>query len=598
MDQVVAVYPADDLVVLRFSDYTRVGDGRAVKEGGNYHQTNEPAAFDRNTFLITLRAGLPDQPVSGGSNTAPVADAGRDQVSPVGAAVTLFGGQSQDPDGDRFTYDWELIQRPQGSIAGIQGIGDEVSFIADLPGTYIVELTLSDGTDVSNVSQITIDAVNRQILSQGTTQGMWPVYAGGLSSHKYSASNQINAGNVDQLDVVWRWRSPDNDLTAFQNSVFEATPLMVDGVLYTSTSFSQVAAIDAETGETLWVYDPQSYNYGRPPNNGFLHRGVVYHEGPAGKRIYMATGDARLIALNAVTGKPVATFGNLGNGTVGLLDGVPRLNADTIRLDDVHDQPDLPDLAGVVTQIGNTSPGIVCRNVLVLGSSVHDGEVLPPSPPGDVRGFDLETGEQLWEFHTVPRQGEFGADTWGLGDTWQENGNTNVWAPLSADESLGMVYLPVSCPTNNYYGGRRPGDNLFANSVVALDCQTGQRVWHYQTVHHDIWDYDIPAAPILMDTVVNGQPVQALAQLSKQGFVYVLDRVTGQPVWPIVETPVPASTVPGEVAAATQPIPSKSPPYVRQGSDRNSLISPASAAEYDVGLGWRFLRPDHPDALR
>jgi quinoprotein glucose dehydrogenase len=583
--QLIAVYPDDDLVILRFGNYQRAGDGTTVKEGGNFHQTSEPANFNNNTFLDMVRAGLPAQGDGGGGppNRAPIADAGINQVAQRGTEVTLFGGRSSDTDGNRITFDWELIQRPPGSAAGIRGIGDNVTFVPDVSGDYLFELTVSDGLAASIADQITINVVeSRTLLADGTSQGMWPNYAGSLASHKYSPLSQIDKTNVANLAVAWRWRSPDNDITAFQNSVFEATPLMVDGVLYTSTSFSQVAAIDAETGETLWVYDPQSYNFGRPPNNGFLHRGVSYHEGLGGKTIYMPTGDARLIALNAVNGRPKENFGSLGNGSVDLLEGTPRLNASTIRLDDVHDQPDVPDLAGVVTQVGNTSPGVICRNVLILGSSVHDGEVLPPSPPGDVRGYDLDTGALLWEFHTVPRQGELGADTWG-NESWRDNGNTNVWAPISADETLGQVYLPISCPTNNYYGGQRPGDNLFANSVVSLDCQTGQRNWHYQTVHHDIWDYDLPAAPILMDITVDNQPVQALAQLSKQGFVYVLDRVTGQPVWPIVEMPMPASTVPGEVTSPTQPIPTKPPPFVRQGSVRSELINPSSAVGYDVG---------------
>jgi len=517
------------------------------------------------------------------ANNRPVADAGIDQVALLGSIVTLYGGRSADPDGDNLTFDWDLSERPANSFATISGIGQTVTIAVDELGTYNIVLKVSDGADDSNVDRVTINVIqSRALLADGTANGMWPNYLGNLSSNKYSPLTQINENNLADLRVVWRWRSPDNDLTAFQNSTFEATPVMIDGVLYTSTSFSQVAAIDAQTGETLWVYDPQSYNYGRPPNNGFLHRGISYAEHDGRKTIYMATGDARLIALDAISGQPMETFGPIGNGSVDLLEDVPRLNASATFLDDVHDQPDVPDLAGVVIQVGNTSPGVVCRNVLIVGSSVHDGEVLPPSPPGDVRGFDLNTGELLWTFHTVPREGEFGTDTWS-NESWRENGNTNVWAPMSADEQLGHVYLPVSCPTNNYYGGRRPGDNLFANSIVSLDCETGQRNWHYQTVHHDIWDYDLPTAPNLMDITVDGQAIQAIAQVSKQGFVYVLNRVTGEPVWPINETPVPASTVTGEVTSPTQPIPSKPPPFVRQGSVRQDLIDPDSASSYDVG---------------
>ena len=572
--QMIAIYPEDDLVILRFGNYRRNGDGSSIRTLNNYHVTKKPENFEANTFITLVREALPPAPAIA-ANSAPVAAVSPDQVVEVQSRVTLWAGGSADADNDRTALDWQLVDAPANSKALIEGIGDTVYLTPDFPGTYRVNLTLSDGQAMSNTAATTIEVVaNRNLLVTGTAEGQWPSYAGNLSSNKYSPLDQITAENISQLQVVWRWRSPDNDITVAQNSVFESTPLMVDGILYTSTSFSQVAAIHAATGKTLWTYDPQAYQFARPPNNGFLHRGVSYHEDRQGKKIHMPTGDARLIALDAVTGKPIEGFGSLGNGSVDLLTGIPRLNQSTVRLGNAHNQPDVPDLVGVVTQVGNSSPGIVCRNVLVLGAQVHDGEVLPPSPPGDVRGFDLNTGELLWTFHTVPRAGEFGIETWG-NNSWQTNGNTNVWAPISADEELGMVYLPVSCPTNNYYGGRRPGDNLFANSVVALDCETGERQWHYQTVHHDIWDYDLPAAPNLIDIVVEDKPVKALAQVSKQGFVYVLDRETGEPVWPIVETPVPASTVPGEITSPTQPIPTKPPPFVSQGVVRADFIDPS-----------------------
>ena len=582
--QLIAIYPDEDLVILRFGNYERMGDGSTVKEGANYHRTSEPANFEVSEFLRLVREALPETTAIGGpSGVVPVADAGKDQVALSNSQITLSGGNSSHSLGDPLTYDWELVSKPANSTAIITGIGEIVSFVGDQTGDYKINLTVSNGRVSSTTQAITVTVVNdRNLLLSGTSAGMWPSYSGNLSSSKYSPLSLINKENVSNLEVSWRWRSPDNELTTFQNSVFEATPLMIDGVLYTSTSFSQVAAIDAENGETLWVFDPQSYNYGRPPNNGFLHRGVSYFESEKGKSIYIATGDARLIALDAVSGKPRLDFGSLGNGTVDLLDGVPRLNADTTRLDNVHDQPDVPDMAGVVSQLGNSSPATICNDVLIVGTQVHDGEVLPPSPPGDVKGFDLNSGELLWTFHTVPREGELGVETW-EDESWKTNGNTNVWAPMSADEELGMVYLPVSCPTNNYYGGRRHGDNLFANSVVALDCATGIRQWHFQTVHHDIWDYDLPAAPNLIDIRVDDSNIKALAQVSKQGFVYVFNRETGEPVWPIIETAVPASTVPGEKAAPTQPIPTKPPPFVRQGSLREDLADPASAENYDVG---------------
>jgi quinoprotein glucose dehydrogenase len=583
--QMIVIYPELDLVILRFGNYTRTGDGSTVRADGNFHTTTEPMNFDLGVFVTEVLEdlGIEDSPLQNPANNMPMADAGRDQSVMLFSTVTLFGGNSADSDNDSLLFDWQVTARPTDGHSAIIGSGDAVNFTADVLGTYEFLLTVTDEFGAESTDTVSINVTNtRSLLTDGTSTGMWPNYAGNLSSNKYSPLSQINRDNLNELEIAWRWRSPDNDLTSFQNSVFEPTPLMIDGVLYTSTSFSQVAAIDAETGQSIWIYDPQSYQYGRPPNNGFLHRGVSYDEANGRKTIYMPTGDARLIALDAISGKPLQSFGSSGTGTVDLLDDVPRLDPDAMILNSVHDQPDVPDLAGVVAQIGNTSPGVICNDVLIVGSSIHDGEVLPPSPPGDVRGFDLVTGELKWTFHTVPREGEFGIDTWD-DDSWQTNGNTNVWAPMSADEELGQVYLPVSCPTNNYYGGRRPGDNLFANSIVALNCETGERTWHFQTVHHDIWDYDLPAAPNLIDITVSGQSIKALAQVSKQGFVYVLDRETGEPVWPIVETAVPASTVPGEITSPTQPIPTKPPPFVKQGSSLDNLINSASAAGLDVG---------------
>lgn len=518
------------------------------------------------------------------ANNPPVSDAGLDQIVIRGAQVTLYGGRSTDADGDNLTFSWQLVARPEDSNALIGGTGSVVTLVADLAGTYAIDLTVNDGSADSSADRILVEAIeSRSLLVDGTDGGSWPNYAGNLSSNKYAPLNDIDENNIDDLSVVWRWRSPDHDVAGAANSVFESTPLMIDGVLYTSSSFSQVAAIDAASGATLWVYDPEAYNFGTPPNNGFLHRGLAYAEHNGRKQLYIATGDARLISINPVSGEPISQFGSLGNGIVDLLDGIPRLNANAVSLNEAHDEPGIPNMGGVRIQVGNTSPPIMCRNVVIVGSSIHDGEVIPPSPPGDVRGYDATTGELLWTFHIIPRQGEFGVDTW-ENDSWRENGGANVWAPMSADEELGHVYLPTSCPTNNYYGGARPGDNLFSNSIVSLDCETGERNWHFQTVHHDIWDYDLASAPNVVDIVVDGELVRALAQVSKQGFVYVLDRVTGEPVWPIVETPVPSvSTVPGEWTSPTQPIPTRPPPFERQGVVRTELIDPSSADGYVIG---------------
>ena len=583
MGQLIAIYPEQDLVVLRFSRYERRGDGSTVRSGANYHDTKEPENFSNEVFLNHVFDALEPQPSSSTNGSAPTTSITPNQSVALGSKVSVLAAQSKDTEGQPLTYHWRLLSKPSASEAVISGLGKTANFTADTTGNYVLELTVSDGALRSAPIKTTVTVTNsRDVVAAGTAQGQWPIYAGNNASMKYSPLEQITAANVANVEVAWRWRSPDNEIQGVQNTAFEATPLFIDGVLYTSTSFSQVAAINASSGTTLWQFDPQTYRYARPPNNGYLHRGVSYHESPAGKTIHMPTGDGRLIALDAISGEPRTDFGDSGFGTVNLLQDIPRLDLSSMQLSDAHDQPDAPDFAGIVSQVGNSSPGIMCNGVLILGSSVHDGEVLPPSPPGDVRGFDPATGKLLWTFHTVPREGEYGVDSWEQ-DSWKVNGNTNVWPPMSVDESLGMVYLPTGVPTNNYYGGQRLGDNLFANSVVALDCLSGERQWHFQTVHHDIWDYDLPAAPNLMDIVVAGKPIKALAQVSKQGFLYVFDRISGEPVWPIVETAVPASNVPGERAAATQPIPSWPPPFVRQGSSVEALIDPYSAEGYDTG---------------
>ena len=277
----------------------------------------------------------------------------------------------------------------------------------------------------------------------------------------------------------------------------ESTPLMVGGVLYTSTSLSQVAAIDAATGETKWVYDPKIYENGLgiPPNLGWLHRGVAYWRNGDDERIVILTAFAQMIALDARTGKPVPSFGK--DGRIDLLASLRR--------------PVDPNYYTM------TSPPVIVRGVIVVGSSVFDWWGKRPSPPGDVRGFDIATGRLLWTFHTVAQGEEAGAETWEK-DSWKEAGNTNVWAPMSADEELGYVYLPVSTPTNDYYGGHRPGDGLYGESLVCLDVTTGKKVWHYQLIHHGLWDYDPPAAPNLIDITVAGKPIKAVAQVTKAGF--------------------------------------------------------------------------------
>jgi quinoprotein glucose dehydrogenase len=392
--------------------------------------------------------------------------------------------------------------------------------------------------------------------TKALARGEWPAYAGAYASARYSPLTQIDRSNAKDLHIAWRWKSPDQAIKdanpqvgpSFAN---ESTPLMIGGTLYTSTSLSQVAAINAATGETKWVFDPKIYDngLGNPANFGWLNRGVAYWRNGGDERVVILAAFAQMIALDARTGKPVPTFGK--DGRIDLAQGLRRL------VDRYY--------------YTMTSPPVIVRGVIVVGSSVLDWWGMRPPPPGDVRGFDVVTGRLLWTFHTVAQVGEPGVETWEK-ESWTEAGAANVWAPMSADEELGYVYLPVSTPTNDYYGGDRPGDGLYGDSLVCLDAATGKKVWHYQLVHHGLWDYDTPAAPNLIDITVGGQRIKAVAQVTKQAFVYVFDRVTGQPVWPIEEQPVPASSVPGERASKTQPFPTKPAPIDIQGARDEDLI--------------------------
>jgi quinoprotein glucose dehydrogenase len=386
---------------------------------------------------------------------------------------------------------------------------------------------------------------------KGTT-AEWSSYAGDKASSKYSPLAQINGGNFSRLTTAWTWKSAEeqvakaNDLKTW---VWESTPLMIGAVLYVSTSLSQVAALDAATGKALWVYDPETWKNGTPSNNGFVHRGVAYWADGKDRRIFFGTGDGYLICLDAHTGKVIPSFGH--EGRIDLTQGLGREV-------DRH-------LYGV------SSPPIICRDVVVIGSKVNDVPLVAEMPPGDVRGFDVRTGKLQWTFHSIPKEGEFGNETWKNG-SWQTTGSANVWTMMSADEALGYVYLPFSTPSDDFYGVHRPGDGLFADSLVCLDARTGNRVWHFQMAHHGLWDYDLPCAPNLLDIRVDGKPVKAVAQMSKQGFCYVFDRVTGKPIWPIEERPVPQSTVPGEKTSSTQPFPTKPAPFDRQGVTENDIV--------------------------
>jgi quinoprotein glucose dehydrogenase len=386
----------------------------------------------------------------------------------------------------------------------------------------------------------------------GTQKGEWPTYGGDLASTHYSPLDQITPQNFNRLELAWRFKT--DALGPRPEFSFQSTPLMVGGVLYsTAGSRRDVIALDAATGELLWMHGENEGKRGDAAPRRLSGRGLAYWSDGRDARILYVTPGYRLVALDAKTGVPVAGFGK--NGVVDL------------KLDD--DQ----DMNLETADVGLHATPVVAKNVVVIGAA-HAGSFVPKSRTnvkGYVRGFDVRTGKRLWIFHTIPQPGEFGNDTWEK-DSWSYTGNTGVWGQVSIDEELGLVYLPVELPTGDFYGGHRPGNGLFGESIVAVDLQTGKRRWHYQLVHHGIWDMDIPCAPILIDITVGGRPVKALAQPTKQGWLYTFDRATGTPVWPIEERPVPKGDVPGEWYSPTQPFPTKPPAYERQGVTLDDLI--------------------------
>jgi quinoprotein glucose dehydrogenase len=390
------------------------------------------------------------------------------------------------------------------------------------------------------------------LAQTGAMHGEWRTYGGDLGHTRYSAVDQINASNFNRLEVAWTFKT--DNLGPRPEFLFESTPLEANGVLYSTAGTRRaVVALDAATGELLWVHGETEGPRGAAAPRQLSGRGLAYWTDGKQERILYVTPGYRLIALNAKTGAPVRDFGV--NGIVDL------------KLDD--DQ----EIDPVTGEVGLHATPIVARDVVIIGAAHKSGGV-PRSMrnvKGYVRGFDVRTGKRLWIFHTIPKPGEYGLDTWEK-DSWSYTGNTGVWAQISVDEELGMAYLPVELPTGDYYGGHRPGTNLFSESLVAVDLKTGQRKWHYQLVHHGLWDMDIPCAPILADITINGRAVKAVAQPTKQAFLYVFDRVTGEPIWPFEERAVPAGDVPGETYAARQPFPTKPPPYDRQGVSLDDLI--------------------------
>jgi quinoprotein glucose dehydrogenase len=389
---------------------------------------------------------------------------------------------------------------------------------------------------------------------QGARGGEWSRYGGDAGTTKYSPLDQIDKANASRLRIAWRRPAVDPSLTAKDPKLtysgnFRATPLMVGGVLYSPNGVGLVEAFHPGTGKTLWVQEPFP-DQGEAGLRGTSSRGVTFWAEGNDRRLLVVRGEY-LIALDPATGKPVAGFGDAGR--IDLRAGLgPR-----------------------ATGYAWTGAPQVCRDVVMvgvgIGASMNDRPTQKEGVPGIVQAFDVRTGKPRWRFNPIPRPGEIGSETW-ENDSWSYSGDANLWSLISVDEGDGLAYLPLTSPTSDMYGGHRPGDNLFANTLVCVRCADGQRVWHYQIVHHDLWDYDLPAARILVDIRVDNKPIRAVVQLTKQAFAFVFDRATGRPVWPIEERPVPASDVPGERTARTQPFPTKPPPFDRQGASIDDLI--------------------------
>jgi quinoprotein glucose dehydrogenase len=405
-----------------------------------------------------------------------------------------------------------------------------------------------------------------QTRRPSTDNGEWPSYHGSNRNHHYSALAQITGDNFNRLELVWRFKTDNfGNRPEFK---LEGTPLMVGGVLYTTAGTRRaVVALDAGTGELIWVYGEREGARGAAAPRQLSGRGVSYWtDGRQGRILYVTPG-FQLIALDAATGQRIRSFGT---------DGRVDLKAAAVF---GRGQPIDP----INGEIGLHATPTIAGNTVIVGSAFREGHTprTHNNTKGLVQAFDVRTGRRLWTFNTIPRPGEFGHETW-EGESWAENGNVGVWNQMAVDEELGLVYLPVETPSSDFYGGHRPGNNLFAESLVAVDLKTGRRRWHFQLVHHPIWNMDIATAPILEDLVIDGKPVKAVSIMGKQAMVYVFDRVTGVPVFPIEERRVPQSDVPGEKTSPTQPFPTKPPPYDHQGVTEDNLIDFTPALRADA----------------
>ena len=381
-----------------------------------------------------------------------------------------------------------------------------------------------------------------------TKNGDWPYYTADIKGTKYSPLDQINASNFNKLEVAWRFKT--DNLGTRPEFKLEGTPVAIKGILYTTAGTRRsVIALDGTTGELMWSHSMREGKRAAIAPRQLSGRGLSYWtDGKGDDRVVYVTTGYRLVELNAHDGSPIKSFGK--DGIIDLKEGMVTGTGQQIDLEE--------------GEAGLHSTPLIVKDTVIVGSSFKEGMtvVTHNNTKGLVRAFDVRTGKKLWTFNTIPRPGEFGNDTWENG-SWATNGNTGVWTQMTVDEDLGLVYLPVESPTSDYYGGERPGNNLFGESIVCVDLKTGVRKWHFQIVHHPIWDYDLSSAPILADIVVDGRPIKAVAVPSKEAFLYVFDRVTGKPVWPIVERPVPQTDVPGEKTSPTQPFPTKPPAYAR-----------------------------------
>jgi len=527
--------------------------------------------------LCAMAAAPPPPPPAPATITAEQVEAGRQLYArqcAVCHGASLEGGEAGPAlRGEVFQRKWatrpwqELFEQTRRTMPITQPGGLPRSQYEDL-----VALLLSVNGQPAGTARLSASGVApSRTPDKAAPDTEWLHHRGDPGSLNYSPLEQIERSNIARLAVAWRWRSDNFGGNIYPN--LEVTPLMARGVLYATAGASRsVVAIDAKTGETLWMHRLEEGQRGQNAPRKGPGRGLALWRDGGRDTLFIISPGYQLLALDAITGRPVEGF-----GTAGIVD--LKLAAD-------------PPLDAVNSAIGASSPPIMVGDVVIVGAAFSAGAAPPRKemPAGNVMGFDARTGQRLWVFHTIARPGEPGGDTWS-DEARSFTGNTGAWAPFSADAARGLVYLPVEAPTSDFYGGHRPGDNLYSSSLVCLDARTGARRWHFQLVHHDIFDYDTPTAPVLLDVTVRGKRIPAVAQVTKQGFTYVFDRVSGAPVWPIVERPVPQSDVPGEVTARTQPIPSLPEPFERQGvtdADLNNLTPEIHAEAQRIAARYRM----------